>query len=101
MIPLRIVLAPALFAAASFAACTKVEVVPPRSLTVDMTVEGMTCSGCENTICSRVRELPGIDSCSAHFESGKVEIVYREGTTNATQIADAVRAAGYQVTEKP
>lgn len=101
MIPLRFVLAPVLFTAATFAACAKVEVVPAQPLTVALTVEGMTCSGCEDSICSRVRELPGIDSCAAHFESGQVEVVYREGTTNAAQIADAVRSAGYTITNKP
>lgn len=101
MISLRILVAPALIAAAAIAACAKVEVAPAKPLTVDLTVEGMTCSGCEETICSRVRELPGIDSCSAHFETGRVEVVYREGTTNAAQITDAVRSAGYTITNTP
>ncbi len=101
MIPLRFLLAPTLFVAGGLAACSKVEVAAQAPQSVDLAVVGMTCTACEDTICSSLRELPGVESCVAHFESGQVSVVYLPNTTDETRIADTIRSAGFEVPKKP
>jgi copper chaperone CopZ len=99
MIPPRLLLAPALFVVSGVVACSGSEVRVARP--VELSVGGMTCAGCEETICSRVRELPGVVSCNASFEKSTVTVQYRPESTDEAQIADAIRSAGYEVPKRP
>lgn len=100
MFPLRFVLAPALFVAAGFAACSEVPGVTYATRTVEIPVGGMTCTGCEGTIGSTVLALKGVDTCTASFEKGRVQVTYKPAFTDEAQIAAAIRSAGYDVPPK-
>lgn len=104
-LPLRVVIAPVLFvaagsAAAHLAACSKDEGVAHATRSVEMPVEGMTCTGCENTIGSAVLALKGVQACQASFEKSLVAVTYEPTLTDEAAIADAIRAAGYTIPAK-
>ncbi|MCY2960075.1 MAG: cation transporter [Planctomycetota bacterium] len=97
MIPLRVVIAPAVLVAAALAACSKVPVVTYATRTVEIPVEGMTCTGCEGTIGSTVLALKGVDACQASFEKKLVKVTYEPAFTDEAHIAEAIRSVGYEV----
>ncbi len=97
MLPLRFVLAPALFVAAGFTACSEVPGVTYATRTAEIAVGGMTCTGCEGTIGSTVLALNGVERCEASFEKSKVLVTYKPAFTDEAQIAAAIRSAGYDV----
>lgn len=100
MIPLRFVIAPALFVAAGIAACSKAPGVTYATRTVEIPVEGMTCTGCEGTIGSTVLALEGVEACSASFEKKTVSVTYTAALTDEAKIAEAIRSVGYETPAK-
>ena len=99
MIPLRFVVAPALFVAAGIAACSRAPGVTYATRSVEILVEGMTCTGCEGTISSTVLALSGVEACRASYEKQQVDVTYTVALTDETKIAEAIRSVGYKVTE--
>lgn len=101
MIPLRFLIPPSLFLAVGLAACSRTEdVATMAARSAEFTVEGMTCTGCEGTIATAVKDLEGIETCQASFETGKVVVVYAPARTDEARIAAAIRAAGYTIRSK-
>jgi copper chaperone CopZ len=85
-------------AALALASCSRVgDPVTYATRSVELRVDGMTCAGCENTICSSVKAVEGVQSCAADHVAGRVTIVYAPAKTSEQQLADTIRAAGYQV----
>lgn len=97
MIPLRIVVAPALFVAAGLAACGEVPGVTYATRTAEVAVSGMTCGACEKTICAQVSALKGVDRCEASFDAQKVVVTYKIAFADDAAISAKIREAGYEV----
>lgn len=73
-----------------------------ETTTVSLKVDGMTCTGCENTIQSKLSAVKGVQSVEASHETGKVVVLMDElefEGENAPQIelAKAVESSGYTV----
>ncbi len=100
MLPLRFVIAPALFVAAGFAACSQAPGVTYATRTAEIAVGGMTCTGCEGAIGSTVLALNGVERCEASFEKSQVLVTYKPALTDEGQIAAAIRSVGYDVPPK-
>jgi len=100
MIPLRSVLASALFLTAGFAACSEAPVVANATRSIEIPVGGMTCTGCEGAIGSTVLALEGVEKCEASFERAKVLVTYKVALTDEARIAEAIRSVGYDVPPK-
>jgi len=84
--------------AAAVASCSRVEdPVTYATRSVELRVDGMTCAGCEKTICSSLGSVEGVQSCQADHMAGRVTIVYAPAKTSETALAEAIRSAGYQV----
>ena len=56
-----------------------------------ITVEGMSCGGCEESVENALRDLPGVTDAEADNESDSVTI---EGDASDENIATAVEDAG-------
>ena len=88
----------AVVAALALASCSRVpDPVTYATRSVELRVEGMTCAGCEKTICGAVRAVDGVQSCAADHAAGRVTVVYAPAKTSETALAETIRAAGYQV----
>jgi copper chaperone CopZ len=67
--------------------------------TVEFTISGMTCSGCEETIKHEVNKLNGIIKVEASYENSNAEIQFDNTKTNINEIEKAINSTGYQVTK--
>ncbi|WP_115863126.1 heavy-metal-associated domain-containing protein [Halorussus litoreus] len=57
-----------------------------------ITVEGMSCGGCEENVENALRDLPGVSDAEADNETGNVTV---EGDATDEEISTAVEDAGY------
>ena len=64
---------------------------------IEVKIEGMTCTGCEQTIQRNVEKLEGIKSVKATFSDGRAVIEYFPGTVDTLIIEDAITGSGYKV----
>jgi copper chaperone CopZ len=88
-----------------FAACkqktgTSVSVKAPTVAvikSVNLAVEGMTCSGCENTVKTAVAKLEGVKTVSASAADAVAVVAYDTTKVNIQQISEAITGVGYVV----
>ncbi|MCA9939795.1 MAG: copper-translocating P-type ATPase [Anaerolineales bacterium] len=71
--------------------------VPTASL--DLSLLGMTCANCANTIERRLNKLPGVLEAGVNLASEKATIRYVPGQVARADMVAAVRRAGYDVVE--
>lgn len=69
---------------------------------VTLTVEGMTCTGCENTLKSKLITIEGVQSVEASHETGTVVVKMSKEELNSEdapqlKLAKAVEESGYTV----
>jgi copper ion binding protein len=65
--------------------------------TVEFSVKGMTCSGCENTVMKSVKKLDGIAEVLASHEKETAVVKFDTSLVNPAEIEKAIVAAGYTV----
>ncbi|HEY5584623.1 MAG TPA: copper chaperone CopZ [Ruminiclostridium sp.] len=64
---------------------------------INITVEGMSCSHCENSIKKAVGALDGVDLVSVDLGSKKVTVEFDPGKVNDKTIIDTIEDQGYDV----
>ena len=64
---------------------------------IEVKIEGMSCTGCEQTIQRNVSKLEGIKSVKATFTDGRAIIEYFPTAVDSIKIKDAITASGYTV----
>jgi copper ion binding protein len=62
----------------------------------NITVSGMTCGHCANSVSKEITSIDGVSNVVVDVATGKVTIT-SSAQLDATQIAAAVEEAGYQV----
>ena len=67
--------------------------------TMEFSVSGMTCAGCEGHVKSEVNKLHGIVSCQVTYEDGNTIIEYDSTRTNLEEVKTAIERTGYKVTK--
>ena len=63
----------------------------------EVKIEGMSCTGCEQTIQRNVGKLEGIKSVKATFTDGRAVIEYFPSIVDTLKIKDAITGSGYTV----
>lgn len=66
--------------------------------TMELVVEGMHCTGCENTIKKSVGELEGVKEVNASHTGGMATVIYDTALTSMAEIKAAIEGKGYKVT---
>ena len=69
---------------------------PEATATVSLSIEGMTCTGCENTICTSLEKIPGVKSVTASHTDGSAVIEFEPGKVDTAMLKEAVDATGYK-----
>jgi copper chaperone CopZ len=64
---------------------------------IEVSIDGMTCTGCEQTIQNKISKLDGIKSIKASFTAGSAIIEYFPGKTDTGKIKETVTGSGYSV----
>ena len=65
---------------------------PVAAAGVTLSVTGMTCSGCANTLKRVLSRVPGVTSADVDLGSGRARV---SGTASPEALVAAVEAAGY------
>ncbi|MDM8158994.1 cation transporter [Labilibaculum sp. K2S] len=65
--------------------------------TMEFTVTGMTCTGCENTIKNGLKQIDGVVEVEASHTNNKVSIKVEKDKVNRDEIAQQIEAIGYNV----
>jgi copper chaperone CopZ len=77
---------------------TKTAAIAPENLqTAEFTISGMTCEGCENTVCTAVKENAAVTEASASFSTGKASFAYDKTRTSTDEITKTIEGKGYKV----
>jgi copper chaperone len=61
-------------------------------MTTTITVEGMTCGHCEQTVEEALRDVSGVTDATADRDAEQASV---EGDTDTTALVQAVEDAGY------
>jgi copper chaperone CopZ len=64
---------------------------------MEVSIGGMVCTGCEETIQNNVGKLEGIRSVKASYKTGEAVIEYFQGIADTSKIREAITASGYNV----
>lgn len=65
--------------------------------TEHITVTGMTCGGCVNSLTRALKAVNGVGEVTVQLSSGNTSVEYDEHLTSAQQIRLAVEEAGYGI----
>jgi copper chaperone CopZ len=92
-----------LFISIIFSACSPKQHTADKAKTqpvmveMNLKVEGMTCTECEQSIAKGVHELAGIDSISANHLDSTAFVRFDTTKTNLKEITAAIAKRGYEV----
>jgi len=64
---------------------------------IEIKVEGMSCSHCENSVKKSVGALVGVDKVAVDLGSKKVTVEFDPGRVSDKNIMDAIEEQGYDV----
>lgn len=65
---------------------------------VELSITGMSCMGCVETVRSSIAQLEGIDTVSVSLDSANAVVVFKPQTVDTASIRKAVELNGYKVT---
>ena len=65
--------------------------------TVQLSVTGMKCGGCENAVRRNVSKLDGVEEVSASHTDGIVTVRFDSSKTGVPAIRRQIEALGYRV----
>jgi len=63
--------------------------------TLDFSVDGMSCTGCEQTVTNAVKQIDEVRRVTADHETGNVEVTTENG--DEAEIRQAIHNAGFDV----
>jgi copper ion binding protein len=73
---------------------------PATFNTIELSVKGMTCSGCETHVTNAIGKLEGVDSVKVSYEKANAVVKYDAKKVRKDQIVEAINKTGYSVIEK-
>jgi copper chaperone CopZ len=95
---LQLILIGFLTIAASCGSKNKTEKVSAETASViEVSIGGMTCTGCEQTIQNNLGKLEGIKSVKASFTTGNAVVEYFPGKVDTLKMKETVTGSGYTV----
>ena len=65
--------------------------------TLDLTVTGMTCGGCENAVKRTLSKLNGVTEVAASHAEDRVRVTFDETRLTQAAIRTAIEGLGYAV----
>ncbi|MFZ5981489.1 MAG: cation transporter [Candidatus Zixiibacteriota bacterium] len=69
---------------------------------INMSIKGMTCGGCENSIKTALEKVPGvIEVKSISYKEGTAQVCFNPDKTKLESMTQAVAASGYEVEVVP
>ena len=69
-----------------------------KPVMVELSITGMKCMGCVETVRSSIAQLEGIDTVSVSLETAGAIVTFKPQKTDTVNIRKAVELNGYKVT---
>jgi copper chaperone len=69
--------------------------------TLQLTVTGMTCGGCENAVARALTQLDGVAEVSASHAANVVGVVYDADKVTRAMVKERIEELGYVVSPSP
>lgn len=69
--------------------------------TINCSIDGMTCKGCETTIKSKLETVEGVTVSEIDHKTGKTVITVANSDVKTEQLCKMVEEAGYKCTLSP
>jgi copper chaperone CopZ len=69
-----------------------------KPVTVELSVSGMHCMGCVETVRSSIAQLDGVDSVIVSLEKANAIVVFNPFKVDTVRIRKAVELNGYKIT---
>lgn len=66
-----------------------------RTVAVELSIQGMTCTGCEQTIQSGISSIEGVKQVKATFKNGKAFVEFVPEKADTVKIIEKITASGY------
>ncbi len=66
-----------------------------KVVALELSIQGMSCNGCEQTIQSALGSIEGVKHVKANFKEGKAYVEYLSGTSDTIRMKQALTASGY------
>lgn len=64
---------------------------------IELTVEGMHCTGCEANLRFALSSLGGVERAKANYREKRVEVAYDPSVTSEDEVRRAIEEIGYTV----
>jgi copper chaperone len=80
---------------------TSYELRVPMSETLQLTVTGMTCGGCENAVSNALRQIDGVEDVTASHTAKLVGVTYDPAKVTRSMVKERIEALGYDVGPSP
>jgi len=71
--------------------------VNANTVAVEVSIQGMTCTGCEQTIQTGIIAIEGVKQVKANFKNGKAYVEFLPGIADTLRIKEKITASGYVV----
>ncbi|MCX6237026.1 MAG: cation transporter [Bacteroidia bacterium] len=68
-----------------------------KTVAVELSIQGMTCLGCEQTIQSGIAGIKGVKQVKATFKNGKAFVEFIPEMADTMQMKEKITASGYIV----
>ena len=65
--------------------------------TINLTVTGMKCGGCETNIVGKLKALAGVESAVANFKENEVSVDFDADQIDVDELEEVIIAAGFGV----
>jgi copper chaperone len=69
--------------------------------TLQLTVTGMTCGGCENAVTRALQQIDGVADVSASHAANQVGVVYDAEKVTRAMLKERIEQLGYDVAPSP
>ena len=71
------------------------------SETIQLTVTGMTCGGCESAVSKALRSIDGVEEVSASHEASLVGVTFDTDKVTRAMLKEKIETLGYDVAPSP
>ena len=69
-------------------------------VTLNMNLEGLTCTACDNHVTHAAYEVEGVIDAKSDYETGTASVQFDKSKTNAGEVLKAINETGYKVVKQ-
>jgi copper chaperone CopZ len=69
-----------------------------KTIAVELSITGMTCTGCEQTIQSGISNVKGVKHVKANYKNGRAYVEFIPELADTIRMKEAISSSGYILT---